>query len=469
MSVNAIIEFDDLLQHSFDASKIEITGGQAKLKSQALASEVFFYDFGIDAELTSRRGGKELVFGGAENTGKVLGGVLNFPNQDLSNAAIKNITNIVDDFSFKVKVNMSIVTIVADRDIINMISNIDNSKIRFYLMNDGGGKTRIKREIIDSAGAVTDDVVLIIKDFSIDPDFEISFLNDDNGNTLTYVNGVLFSTVASPTFDFTDFDFIFNDGTNAVADFDDAQLWNAIVDLAIGSISPEDTTYPLTAQEIITAVPFIMDTWTAFSDNKTVLNGSLVKHQPLRDSARYFFDTVGAIWKIVDVALDKFLQSNLDTIINTNLPTFPLTIGIGTTIQIASLLKASDDGYTTPILDTITLKYGRQHKAGAIGICTVIGVVKDKSGLPVVGAEVQFSSKIKKSFLLNNVLIGPTVIAITDSEGKWSISLVETASTQNTVNAKIDFKDGSNEIREFKNLTIPDLPSKDFEDIVLGI
>ena len=468
MSVNAIIEFDDLLQHSFDAAKIEISGGQAKLKSQALASEVFFYDFGIDTELTSRRGGKELVFGGAENTGKVLGGVLNFPNQDLSNAAIKNITSIVADFSFKVKINMSIPTIVADRDIINLVSNIDNSKIRFYLENNGGGETRIKREITDSAGVATDNRVLLIVDFAIKPNFEISFSNDDDGNTLTYVDGVLFSTIASPTFNFTDCDFIFNDGTDAVSDFDDAQFWSAIVDLAIGSISPEDTTYPLTAQEIVTAVPFIMDSWAEFSDNKTVLNGSLVRHQPLRDSIRYFFDTVGAIWKIVDVALDKFSQSNLDAIINTNLPAFPLTIGIGTTIQIASLLKASVDGYTTPILDTITLKYGRQHKAGAIGICTVISVVKDKSGLPVPGAEVTFSSKIKKTFLLNNVLIGPDVKAVADAEGKWSLSLVETASTQNTVTATIDFKDGSDP-RVFKNLTIPDLPSKEFEDIVLGI
>lgn len=469
MSVNAIIEFDDLLEHSFDAAKIEITGGQAKLKSQALASEIFFYDFGIDAELTSRRGGKELVFGGVADTGKVLGGVLNFPNQDLSNAVIKNITDIVDDFSFKVKVNMNVLTLVTDRDVLNMVSNIDDSKIRFYLENNGGGLTRIKLEVTDSAGSIISDAIVVIRDFSITPLFEVAISNDDDGNLLGLVDGDVCLTVASPTFDFTDFNFVFVDGSVAVSDFDDAQLWKAVIDLATTGISPEDTTYPLTPQEIITAVPFIMDSWAEFSDNKSVLNGSLVKHLPLRNSVRYFFDTVGAIWKVVDVALDSFLQSNLDTIINANLSTFPLTVGIGTTIQIASLLKASPDGYTTPILDTITLKYGRQHKAGAIGICTVIGVVKDKAGLPVPGAEIEFTSKIKKTFLLNNVLIGPNVKAIADSEGKWSQSLVETASTQNTVTAKIDFKNGSDEIREFKNLTIPDLPSKEFEDIVLGI
>ena len=469
MSVLSLIEFDDVTEHSFDNTKMELLNDKGQLKSQVDANEILFSNFDgnilpVVPEL-SKRGNKTIVFGGTNNTGQVLGGVLNFPNQDLSNASYKNIVDVVGDFSFKVKVNMSIATVVSDRDIVNMISNIDNSKIRFYLMNDGGGITRIKREIIDSAGAITSDVVLRLEDFAINPDFEISFSNDDNGNTLTYVNGVLFSTVASPAFDFTDFDFIFNDGTKAVADFDDAQLWKAIVDLAIGAISPEDTTFDLSENVMITKIPFVVDEILNFLLIPIIPANSQLKHFVCINSVAYYHD--GANWVVSDTTLAK---SNTVLEIFNNLSTLPLVKGISALFELGHVYK-SDLGYSTPAIERLTLKYISPFKADSVTICIITGTVLNNASEPVEGATVEFDSIDKFS---GGAFVGPKIIAITDAEGKFAQGVIETETDGTAVDiivkyetGEIDDLDGSKVIAEFpyKNRIIPNLPTKKLSDL----
>ena len=470
MSATTLIEFDDLSEHTFDATKLALVNDKGQEKTQFLSSEILFSNFDGNTLPTlpevSKRGVKTLVFGGVDNTGQVLGGVLNFPNQDLSNASYKNIVDVVDDFSFKVKVNMSVATVVSDRDIINMLSNIDNSKIRFYLMNDGSGITRIKREIIDSAGAITSDVVLTLADFAINPDFEISFSNDDNGNTLTYVNGVLFSTIASPAFDFTDFDFIFNDGTKAVADFDDAQLWKAVVPLAIGAISPEDTTFDLLENTMLTVIPFLLDEVTAFSVINEIPSDTQLKHFLVLNLNQIYHD--GADWVESNGTL---AQANTAAEISAKLDTLPIVKGLGKMLQIGHVFK-SDLGYATALIESLTIKYKFQFKPDDVKTNIIFGTVLDNSKNPVEGATVRVDSDDK---FYSGAFIGPTSKAISNAQGKYTIGIVETISTNSTVDICIEYsqlklKKGveftETVVFEYKNRVIPDLPTTRLSDLV---
>ena len=467
MTATTLIEYDVLAEHIFDAAKLKLADDKGQQKEQFLASEVFFSNFDTDGNLISKRGNKNLVLGGAENTGAVSGGVLSFPNQDESNAAYKAILSVVDDFSFRAKVNMRIATIVTDRDIVNMVSNIDNSKIRFYLENAGGGITRIRREIVDSAGAVVSDVVLKLEDFAINPDFEISFSNDDNGDTLSYVNGVLFSTVASPAFDFTDFDFVFNDGTDAVADFDDAQLWSSIVSLATAAIAPEDTTYELLERIMLTPLPFILDEAISIDIIVQIPANAQLKHFIGLGDIQYWHD--GVNWLIREFG-STIAQANTVQEIKDNFTTLPIVKGIGVNMQIGHIFK-STLGYATALIESMTVKYKFQFKRDDVSTCLIFGSVIDNSNMPVEGAIVRVQSSDK---FFNDAFVGPSAKAVTNAEGKYSLSVVETETSETTVDFTVEYtekiiEDGeeidSPVIFEFNNRVIPNLPTKKLADL----
>jgi len=246
MSVTTLIEFDDASEHTFDSALLILTGDRGLLKSLVSSNEVLFSNFDTNSDVVSKRGAKTIVFGGTANTGEVLGGVLNFPNQDGSKATYSNIVDIVDDFAFRCKVNSNVTTVSGDRDLVVLDSNNDQSRIRFLMVNAGGGLTRISREIRDSSGSITANTVLTTEDLSTDPNFEIAFSNDDNGNTLTFFNGVIVSTIASPSFDFTDSDIVFGDTFVATSDYDDFQLFKSDeITAAFAFPFPEPTTFSI--------------------------------------------------------------------------------------------------------------------------------------------------------------------------------------------------------------------------------
>ena len=88
MSVLSLIEFDDVTEHSFDNTKMELLNDKGQLKSQVSANEILFSNFEGNVlpvlPEVSKRGDKTLVFSGTNNTGEIIGGVLNFPNNDAS-------------------------------------------------------------------------------------------------------------------------------------------------------------------------------------------------------------------------------------------------------------------------------------------------------------------------------------------------------------------------------------------------
>ena len=466
MSATTLIEFDDLTEHTFDALLMKLANDKGQLKEQFLSSEILFSNYDKDGDLVSKRGTKTLVLSGADNTGQVLGGVLDFPNQDASIATYAAITDVIDDFSFRVKINMNVTAIVVDRDLVKMVSNIDNSLIRFYLENNGGGLTRIKRQIIDSTGGITSNVILIIKNFSIDPIFDISFSNDDDGNTLTYINGVLLSTIASPAFDFTDFDFVLGDSVEVTADFDNVQIWKAIIDLAVGIIAPEDTTFNLNENKMLTVIPFLLDEIISFTIINEIPSNTQLKHFLVLNLDQIYHD--GTDWVESDGTL---AQANTVTEISDNLASLPIVKGIGKILQIAHVFK-SDIGYDTPLIESLTIQYKFQFKPDNVKINIIFGTIVDNAGVPVVGATVRVDSP---DIFYNGAFKGPTAKASTNAQGKFTLGIIETISTSSTVDIFVEYSQKKllkgvefteNIVFEYKDRIIPDLPTTKLSDLV---
>ena len=91
--------------------------------------------------------------------------------------------------------------------------------------------------------------------------------------------------------------------------------------------------------------------------------------------------------------------------------------------------------------------------------------------MPVEGAIVRVQSSDK---FFNDAFVGPSAKAVTNAEGKYSLSVVETETSETTVDFTVEYtekiiEDGeeidSPVIFEFNNRVIPNLPTKKLADL----
>lgn len=468
MSVTNLIEFDDITEHTFDANFLTLLNDKGQLKSLVSANEILFANFdglgdgsgGSPIEL-SRRGGKTITFGGVNNTGQVANGVLEFPILDRSTARYAGITSIVDDFAFRTKIKSNVTGVSTDRTLVQLKSNIDTSLVRFYFSNQGGGITRLRIQIVNSLGATISSAVLTTKNMTTDPDWEVALSNDNTGNILIHVDGVLRATIVSPTFDFTDCDFIFSDdgsGKTSVANYDDIQLFNAN-EIATPDVFPfpESTTYSKNEHVMITSLTQIVDELISIDVAHEIPTNTEMKFFGLFNGVSFWFD--GAAWTISDRTL---AQSNTLAEIQASISMIPIVKGIGKLMDFGSIFQ-SISGYDTPLIESATFKYKMSFKSGDINACIVTGTVKSNANEPVVGAKVTIQSDDR---IDNNNLIGPAGQAVTNFEGKFSISVPETQTKNVPVTITYEYNDidpGETntflETIEFKNKIIPNLPT----------
>lgn len=469
MSITSLIEFDDVSEHTFDAAKLTLLNDKGQLKNLVSADEIIFSNYDTDNDLVSKRGAKTLILGGVDNTGLVSGGVLSFPNEDKSIASYENIINIVDDFSFRCKIKSNVLTIVTDAMLLQLISNVDSSKIIFYMQNQGGGITRIRRQIITGAGANVSDTILALLDLSVDSDFEIMFSNDDDGVTTTniaYGNNLLEFLFTSPIIDFTDCRVEFSDTTKAPANYDDFQLFKSIAIPVESFPYPEPTDFDTAENILFTTIPFIVDEFISIDIIHEILANTQLKFFITLDGQAHYHDL--AAWVVSDRTL---AQANTLVEMQAAIQTIPVIKGIGKIAQLASIFK-SDLGYATALVELMTLEYKMSFKSGDVTFCNVFGTIIDNAGRPVEGATIRVQS-VDKFF--DNVFIGPSAKAITNSQGKFSISIPETVTDDTAVDITIEytekqFLDGAefdeSIVFEYKNRIIPILPVCQISDLI---
>ena len=159
-------------------------------------------------------------------------------------------------------------------------------------------------------------------------------------------------------------------------------------------------------------------------------------------------------------------QSNTPAEILANVSTFPVSKGVGGAVQIAHIFQ-SDVGYDTPSIESISISYKFQFKPDDVNLCIVYGSVLDNSGLPVEGATVRVNSSDK---FFNAAFIGPSAKAVTDKFGKFSLTVVETETTNTAVNFTIEYTQkviqNGREIDQFissslRNRIVPNSPSRE--------
>ena len=473
MSVRAIIEFDDAAEHSFDTAILTLLNDKGQHLSQLSPNEILFSNF--DGNVlpvlpeVSKRGGKTIVFSGANNTGQVANGVLEFPNEDQSLGTYQNITDIVDDFAFRVKVISNITGTIMVRDLVRLVSNVDNSEIRFSFANQGGGLTRVNRVIIDSGGTTVSNIEVGSQAIVDGTVWDIAFSNDDDGNTLTYINGVLQSTIASPAFNFTDCNFIFSDSSsaNAAADYDNIQLFKTNELIANFAFPfPEETTFILEEQILVTDIPLLVDEIILVDIIHEIPANTQLKFFGLLDGQAYYHD--GTNWAISNQTL---AQSNTLAEIQANITAIPIVKGIGKILQLGSIFK-SDLGYATPLIESVEVIYKITFKTDDVTVCNVFGTVFDNAIVPVVGATIRVQSADK---FVNNVFIGPSAKAITNNQGKFSISLPETETDGTAVDIFVEYTEkqiikgievDQKIIFEYKNRVIPNLVTRELSQLV---
>lgn len=438
MSATVLIEFDDPSEHTFDNTKLTLLNDKGQLLSQVSPNEILFGNYdglgdgsGGSPVALSRRGGKTLVFSGIANTGQVANGVLEFPNTDKSLATYQNITDIVDDFALRCRVEMNVATVSSDRNLINLNSNVDQSNIRFFVGDLGGGISRVRLTITDSGGVVTTNKLILAEpNFTTDPNFNVAISNDDDGNMLVHFNGSLHSTIASPSFDFTDCDVVFGDNVSSfggVANFDNFQLFKANEIVAAFAFPfPEPTTFDLNEHLLVTAIPQIVDEIIEVDITHEISPNTQLKFIVILNSVSFWFN--GTVWEISDRTLS---QANTEAEIKANLSSIPITKGIGKLMEFGSIFK-SDSGYATPLVENATFKYGMSFKASDVVLCNITGTIKDNSGSAVEGATIRVQSEDK---FFNNVIIGPSAKTLSNNQGKFSISVPESA----TANLPVDF------------------------------
>ena len=155
-----------------------------------------------------------------------------------------------------------------------------------------------------------------------------------------------------------------------------------------------------------------------------------MKHFFCIDSREIYHN--GVSWVDSDQTLD---QSNTPAEILGSLATLPLVKGIKFSLQIGHIFK-SDLGYDTAEIESISLKYTLSFKGDDVFTCTVFGTVIDNANRPVAGATIRVNS-VDKFF--DGVFIGPSAKTTSDAQGKYSISIPETATDGTSVDIFIEY------------------------------
>jgi len=460
MTVLSLVEFDDETEHTFDNTKLELANDKGQMKNVTPVSELFFFNFDEDDGLNSKRGNEEIELTG---TADITNGFLNLDKDDNARAKILNVQNasLATAFSFRFKLKTNFSNDSGTSNFLTLKSNVDLSQIRWYFTGPIGIDTRVNLEVTNSLGNIVHSGIQKTIEFAVGDVIQFGFAKDALSSFAT-IDGAGSSVPPAFTADMSDCDILFGDNANTRWSYDDFQFFNDKQDFVTGEIIPEPVSLDLNENTMLTEIPFLLDEMTEFDVTEQIPANSSLKHYFLINLTPVWFNTVSGIWEVTDGTL---AQANTKQEINDNLALLPIVKGIGAFFQVAHIFK-STDGYTTALLENITLKFSFQFKTSDITTCLIFGTVTDQTGDPVVGATIEFQSDDK---FTGGVFVGPKSVVTSNAQGKYSISIIETETTNTAVNILIKYDSGEKEDNgdvifeefPFKNRIIPNVPTKE--------
>lgn len=468
-----VIPFTDPLQHMYDPTRMKVADNLGSLNELYPSSEILYANFSVDAGTISKRGGREIVLYGSDNTGVIEDGILQIAkNLDRSAAKYESISlPTPNEVSGKVR---SIINAAGygGNKYIKVIQNLhDDSRIAFYTQHIGANLHRINVEVLDADGTVMTRSILDTKDYDMGTVVHITYSFKRGENLYCYVDGEhkLTMDVSAWNVNFSQVDLTFGqyDGTsNTFYNIDFVQFINADYYYSEGDVDTDQPySYDQTYQEMITVAPTLMDKFLKFYPTYNFIDTGDIRHRIMIGAAYYFYNTVDAQWQPVANPATDF--NTIDEI-NDHCQELELNEGVGSVIQYTTLIK-STDGFEAPSIVTIGLEYRMFFTFGqATPTCLIYGKVEDAFAEAVEGASVRFIPD--EGQFADKTQVGGGREIFTESNGKWSQGYTQGMTGTFCITYKtIDCDGDDDEVQlKYTDITIPAQDSIDFEELING-
>lgn len=451
-----VLDYVTSTDYTYDAAEIEVTGGVAQLLAKTYSNELFFVDFNEDNNPNANRasGNKYATSVAAPISSGYLdltGGTQTYVSYDSDNLA--GFTNtgcvrigFVPDYSGSPP---------SGQYLFSTSSNSGNTNI-FIVQHELSGNMRI--QIFNSAGGGLVDinaafVAVSGQAYVLEVNFDIT-----SGASRLFIDGVQLGATSTSIGTRIENQNRFNIGIshslNGVTSvkIDYLQLFSEVQNTANHTPISTLETYDKVFQGIINKAT--ISTGSLIGFYACELNGNTESKYVINLNAVDYYWS-GSAW----VTSSGSAQSNTADDVNTNIATF--AINSSDDVLFKAYIR-SVDGYDNPKLDSILIDYSSAPaEPGALSECIVTSVFKDSKGDAIVGATVKF---IPNAFWYDQTYVFEETITTTDANGEISISIVETASSNATMNIRIEYKNGT--VVLYKNKIIPNQVTDALSNII---
>lgn len=453
MSITKTYDFNDSAEYSFDSNEIEFSAGSVKKKKIIYTNEVVYADFndGIDANRSVGDGTG--TFAGAS----IIDGHLVCSNNYASYLQ-ENAATVIQKGAVRFKLKPSYDLRPPATYSIYSIGTTTNNEIS--LAHDQSGFVRVTCR--DSSGVV----ILSSVSFgrwepsqNVENEIEYNF-DFTSGDHRVFINGSLLGLVQGATGIRTLSTTEMRVGRSAIANstgysFNTFQLFDEVQHVEDYTIqSGEFNDYSLTNSPVepINGLTVTTTRMISLAETVTTALGAEIKYTVNIDNIDMFWN--GSTWATSSGSSD----TNTVAEINTNIVSLDMSSKV--LLTITSYISSTIDD--TSLLDELIVEYDFAPPFIDINKCNVYCELKDSSGEPIVDAKISF---IPNSFWYEGAYIFEEVSVKTDLNGFADIEIVETATTTNTMNIRIEYSNGT--VAHYKNKIIPNQENEALANIIL--
>jgi len=349
----------------------------------------------------------------------------------------------------------------------------NNTAMNFYVDTDG----EIKVRFYTDAGVACDIVATNGASFTNGTVTEIALVYSlskvTTGSVYIYQDGVLlgsntsYPTAGSITRDVAPVQLnlsnVFNYSFSAYATV------NSFHAYSVAKYS--NTTYTVEGEQSETiysvANPWIMNSSgittkeiVSFTPSVTVAGSDLVKYIFNVGGIDHYWS--GAAWTASN---GTYSQSNTAAEITTNIAAFNTNIiNLGKVVKIKAFLH-SDDGSTTPELDSITIIYNYGIIGSSVLTCVVYGIVNSVAVNPDTDADITVFTE--DAFYYDERLIAIRETTTTNSEGEWQLTLAENETYGGSYGVTIEYDDDGTARTESYTISVPNQDTAKLADIIV--
>jgi hypothetical protein len=357
----------------------------------------------------------QIIMGRQKNSG-------NFQGYQLSAAAGKLRIALRDDLNNKITKETTV--LYNDGDWHHVVGTYDGSS--------GSGGVTLYVDNIDTGAFILSDT--FTSSFLNTADFQISG-RDGSNNPLASGTCIDECAVYQRELTPAEVDFRWNDGNGTV------------------ELPGATTTYPVDNPYLVNKGPVYIQDLSDLQEVVTETGSDEVRYSIVLNAIDYWW--TGLAWA-VSTGYD---ETNTVAEILANASTLPLP----ELFQIKSYLH-SDDGTSTPEISNLYIEYNPdQASLSEPNECSVYGYINDAEAENVEGVTVIATLLYYNTYGSSYQMTKQKVVAVSDSTGRWDMSLVENENMEGTAGYKFEFKGAG--IDHSSNRIVPNQLTKNFAEL----